>query len=70
MMSKIFMIVEKDNNVTKYIPTVRKNTFLSLFDIKSKIDNREAVLGWELFKDEDQDEKAESLIKSKNQTNM
>ena len=33
MMSTIFMIVEKDNNVTKYIPTVRKNTFLSLFDI-------------------------------------
>jgi len=64
MKSIIFVIVEKDDNVTKYIPTVRKNTFLGLSDIKSKIENREPVLEWELFKDEEQDEKAESLITS------
>lgn len=64
MISTIYVVVEKDNNVTKYIPTVRKNTFLGLSDIKSKIENRQPVLEWELLKDEELDEKAESLIKS------
>ncbi|MCE4048969.1 hypothetical protein [Bacillus sp. Au-Bac7] len=62
-MTTIYVVVEKDSNLTKYIPAIRKNTYLGVSDIKNRIEFGDPIIEWELFKEEEQDGKVQILIK-------
>lgn len=61
-MSVILLVVEQDENQMKYLPAIRKNTNLGFSEIKKRIGNGIPIMEYNLFKDDEDDEKLEKLI--------
>ncbi|MFB5764110.1 hypothetical protein [Paenibacillus medicaginis] len=61
-MSTILVVVEQDDNQTKYLPIIKKNTDLGFSEIKKRIESSEPIMETLLFKEEDEDARLKQLI--------
>ncbi|WP_354005785.1 hypothetical protein [Fictibacillus terranigra] len=62
-MSVVLVVVEHDENVKKYIPVIRKNTYLGSAEITKRIRKDKPIMECKLFHDTDDDVKLKQLIK-------
>lgn len=62
MVGKILVLIENDNNIKKYLMTIKKYTNLGFGEIKNRVESGSTIMECELFDDEDNDRKLKHLV--------